>query len=377
MLGGSAEHSSSSTRIFLGAAGVTSYSRCETDTFILSATMLAPHVSEVLDRLGETVAAPTFESADVERGKRALNAAGTWVRKYPNASAAVDGMLLGEAHPARIPVFDDERVRRASREDLLKLAQASLTAANLTVAIVGDFQRADVLRVLDARLGRLRRTNAPRTAWHEPPPPEQARIAIVPWRGGTQSKIAFAFIGPPPLSEERMALALLAELLGASLGRLTKKIREEQGATYGVDAHVRWWRTGGDFEINTSVETAHAVATVNTIVHEIGRLAAERVPDEELARAKGRMSSRAESSGGAPYMTHLSYLEKIALQDLPLDYFVRFASLDSVTAEDVRAVAAKVLRLDRVQIAVAADPAAVEAPLRALGLGEVSLAVPR
>ena len=67
----------------------------------------------------------------------------------------------------------------------------------------------------------------------------------------------------------------------------------------------------------------------------------------------------------------------IAQQDLPTDAFVRLAAkAEELTAEDVRAAAASYFRSDRMQIAIAADPAVVEAPLRALGIAEVTIAPP-
>ncbi|HVH45945.1 MAG TPA: pitrilysin family protein [Labilithrix sp.] len=379
----SAQRSPRTPYSFLAAAGVTTYASCNTDVLVFGATMLAPHATEVIDHLSSALAAPAFGSRDLDLGERDLLAHRAWLRKNPSAHAAVQRMLLGDPHPARVRVFDVESIRAPSLDDLARFGRAYLSAENLTVAIVGDFRRAAVVSVLEARLGSLRRASPPRASrtklppWSEPAPPAIARVAIVPWRGATQSKISVAFAGPSPRSDDRAALLLVRELLSAFSGRLMRKIREEQGASYGVGAVIEWWRTGGAFEIGTSVEAGHTVATVDAIVREVARLGVDPIPDDELARAKGRVTARTTSSGGSPYDKDLYVLETVASQDLPLDAFVRLGrQLDALTAEDVRAAAARYLRTDRMQIAVAADPAAVEAPLRALGIGDVSIAPP-
>lgn len=377
----SAQRSSGSPYPFLSAAGVSTSTWCSDDVLSLEATMLAPHAKTVVSHLGTTVAAPAFRDRDLDLGRRDLRAERTWLRQYPNALAAVQRMLLGETHPARMRTFDVESIQATSLEALANFGNGHLSAENLTIALVGDFSRSEMVSILEARLGSLPRTAPHRASklapWREPAPPTSARLAIVPWRGAAQSKISFAFAGPPPQSEDRAALLLLSERLSASSGRLMHKLREEEGATYGVGAMTGWWRTGSAFMIGTAVEGSHTVATVATIAEEIARLSAELIPEDELARARERATTRAKSSGGSPYGKDLGRIETIATESLPLDAFARLASqLDALTAEDVRRVATKYLRADTMQIAVAADPAIVEVPLRALGIADVSIAPP-
>lgn len=380
MTGGSDTYSSRSNKLFRGLAGVTALAQRDSDALVLQASMLAPHATTAIDRLAATLAAPAFETKDIDTDQHKLLDERMRARQYPSAMIAAQRMLLGEAHPARIRTFGIQQIRAASRDGLRAFKKANLSAENLTVVVVGDFKRTEIERLLEARLGRLpstsphpTRTSAP--AWEHATAPK-ARIEIVPWRGATQSKVAIAFDGPPPRSRDRAVLAVLDDVLTSSEGRLQRLIREDKGASYGVHGGLEFWRTGSAFQIVSSVEARQTVSTVDTIVREIRRLATELVPNEELARAKGHVVAGARS-GDSPVARDHSLVTTIATQDLPLDHFVNAASrVEAVTSEDIRAAAAKYLRAEYAQIAVAGDPASVEAPLRALGIGDVSFAPP-
>ncbi len=380
MTGGSDSYSTRSLGLYFAAAGVNAYAYRASDTIALTATMLTPHARDVVDRLSATIASPAFETRDIDRGHRELLNARMRMRQNPSPVAVVERMLLGEAHPLRERTFAAERIRATSRDDFTEFETRYLSAENLTVVVAGDFESGEIERALEARLGRLPRSAAPMAGKASVPKesvPTTPRISIAAWRGATQSKIAFAFMGPEPKSEDRVALLILDDLLGAFAGRLQKRIREDGGASYGVGTRIERWRTGTAFVVSSSVESSRAVDAVRKIVDEIARLSVETISDDELSYAKSRTSARANDSGGSPSDADLQRGIKIASQDLPLDYFTKLAArVDAVTAEDIRAVAAKYLRTDRVQIAVAADPAVVEMPLRALGIGDVVFAPP-
>jgi zinc protease len=379
LLQGSELYSTRSLWLFFGLAGVLPASHSRDDTIALNATMLAPHALDIIDRLGATVASPALEPRDVEHGKRALFDARILRQKQPSALAEAEQMLLGETHPHVSRTFAAQTIRALSRDDVAQFQRTYVSAEHLTVVVTGDFQPAAVERVLEARLGKLPRSAVATTQTAQRAPakaePTKARIAIVPWRGASQSKITLAFVGPVPRSADDAALRLVKDLLGHSGGRLQRRIREDDGASYGVSTRITRWTSQSMFEISSAVDNRHVVNTLGKLIEEITRLATEPVSEEEFLRAKERILAQATGSGGSPFEADLQCAIQIASQDLPLDDFAKLpARIDAVTVEDVRSAAAKYLRTDRVQIAVAADPNGVEAPLRALGIGEVGFA---
>jgi len=136
-------------------------------------------------------------------------------------------------------------------------------------------------------------------------------------------------------------------------------------------------RTPGPFEAAAAVATPVTDSAVADFVREIDRVREEPLPAVELERARNylalRLPQRFESLDDV-----VRQLSELALYDIPLDFWDGYvAGVEGVDAVAASRVASRWLDTGAMAVVVAGDRAAVEAPLRALGLGEVVvLAVP-
>jgi zinc protease len=114
-------------------------------------------------------------------------------------------------------------------------------------------------------------------------------------------------------------------------------------------------------------------AAAREVLKEIDRMRAEEISESELSLATSYLDGvfpiRYETTAAIA-----SALASLIVYELPDDYFDSYRMhVRGVTRADVRRAAEAHLHPDQLQIVVVGDPAAVEAPLRALGFGEVAV----
>jgi zinc protease len=97
------------------------------------------------------------------------------------------------------------------------------------------------------------------------------------------------------------------------------------------------------------------------------------VPPDELARAKNYVSLR--FPGAFETTSDISRrLEDLLVYHLPEDYFSKYVqNIQAVTGADVERVAQKYIQPNRLIVVVVGDLKTIEAPVRALNLGEVKI----
>jgi len=114
---------------------------------------------------------------------------------------------------------------------------------------------------------------------------------------------------------DRYALHLLAQTLGGGVSsRLYRRIREEKGLVYRIDATYHAYRDGGMLIVEGCTSPEATVAVVAAVATQLCRLASGEEPatSEELARAKTQIVSR-HLLGSEDTQTRMS---RLATQEL-------------------------------------------------------------
>lgn len=111
------------------------------------------------------------------------------------------------------------------------------------------------------------------------------------------------------------ALELAVHIFGGGglESRLSERVRQKEGLTYGIGASVgaSYWGTAGSFAIQASYAPDKRERVIAVVQEEVARLAADGVTEAELARAKqdileGRKQGRADPSALAGGLTSLA-----------------------------------------------------------------------
>ena len=167
-----------------------------------------------------------------------------------------------------------------------------------------------------------------------------------------QAHLGLGLRGLDSRDEDRHALALLSIVLGEGMSsRLFIRLREELGLCYDVHSSAAYLRDTGAFSVHAGVDPANAAETVREIV---AALACLRSPIEaaELARAKQLVRSRIQLQLEDTRSVSAWHGSRLAL-GLPLRQPEEaIAGFERVTLEDIERVARRLVRGDRLQLAV-------------------------
>lgn len=301
--------------------------------------VLDQHLSQAFDVLADMVLHPLFREEDIAKEK------GVILEELKMEADSPDYLVheifssnFWKDHPLGKPILGTrETVKRfdpAIIEDYYRVVYAP---SNLIVTAAGNLTHERMVNLVRQHFENL----PPNADAHlDQPPTTHARIALRNKKSLEQVHMCLGVPSYPLPHEERFDCYVLNTLLGGGMSsRLFQNIRERQALAYAVFSELNPYRDTGCLSIyaGTSAESARKV--VASIVKEFQQLKQERVPEEELRRAKdhlkGSLMLSLESTS--------SRMSNLARQEM---YFGRFFSLDelvesieTVTADDVQRIA--------------------------------------
>jgi len=157
-------------------------------------------------------------------------------------------------------------------------------------------------------------------------------------------------------SERVYAMDVLNAILGgSSSSRLFQQIREERGLAYSVGSSLSAYADAGILEIYAGTGRANAAEVLSVAGEVVDALQQGGVTDEEVTLGKelikGNTLLSLESTGYRMSFLAMNemFLSRLEPPEAILD------RVDAVTPEEVRALAAEVLRRDRFTLAAVGD----------------------
>src|SRR5262249_10917606 len=169
------------------------------------------------------------------------------------------------------------------------------------------------------------------------------------------------------------ALEVAVSLLGGTFGsRLTHRLREELGLTYGVSAVAGYERATGVVAIETALFTPRAAEGLGEVLKMVADLGKTPVPAEELAAVQANLVR------GLPqaFTTNEAVVDAfgdLAAAGLAPDWFDGYVGkVQAVTAADVSQVAHAFLDPARLVVVVIGPLGTLGADLAKLGLGRAA-----
>ncbi|NJD18546.1 MAG: insulinase family protein [Gemmatimonadetes bacterium] len=185
----------------------------------------------------------------------------------------------------------------------------------------------------------------------EPPPPApgegrtgEERVE----RDTAQSHVVFGTTLPGHAHPSRYALSLLSSALGGGMSsRLFQRVREELGLCYSVHTWQTFHAACGAGGVYLGTRPATADPAVQVVREELARVAAEGLPEDEVARAKeqvkGQVILSLESTAARRYRLAAFALDGepvLGLDDL-------LARVDAVSGEEIAEFAQRFFHPDR------------------------------
>ncbi len=158
--------------------------------------------------------------------------------------------------------------------------------------------------------------------------------------------------GLPLLHPDRYAASVLAAVLGGGMSsRLFTEVRERRGLAYYIGAQHGQYVEAGSLFSQAGVDLKRADEAVSTIVAELGRIVNERVPDDELTKARNMLKGRLVLGLEDPRSIVAFGLRGTILEGEPREIPEVLAGLDAVTTDDVARVAKDLLAPEKLRFA--------------------------
>ncbi|MBJ6985478.1 pitrilysin family protein [Luteimonas sp. MC1750] len=326
---------------------------------------------------------PDFDAAELERVRATwiANIAQEKARPQTAALRVLPPLLYGEGHPYAMPFTGsgtEASIAALTRDDLLAFHRASVRPEGATLVVVGDTTLAEIVPLLEKHLGDWRGSGeapAVAAAIPEVARPDKARVFLIDQPGAVQANIYAGLLVPPTTDSGSVRLDIANGVVGGDFtARLNMNLREDKHWSYGARSGAsgalgqRPWLASAPVQID---RTADAMAEIQ---REIAGFASGKAPPTAAEVERIRAINTLSLPGA--YETASSVASTIAgnvMYGRPDDYVARRkAEIEAMTPAQV-AEAARTIDADALTWVVVGDLSQIEAPVRALELGEVTV----
>lgn len=236
---------------------------------------------------------------------------------------------------------------RLARDDLARFHQRFYVARNLTIALVGDLDRATAEKVADDLSAALP-AGEPAPALPEVPPLKKARHLHHEFPS-QQTHILLGAAGISRSDPDFYALLVGNEILGggAFTSLLMRELRQKRGLTYGVYSGFTPMRAEGPFLISLSTRSDQSDEALR-LTRQILADFVKQGPDEAAVREAKTSIVQGFPMSASSNASIVGYLGAIGFYGLPLDYLDQYlARIEAVTPADIRAAFRRHVQPDR------------------------------
>ncbi|WP_395680286.1 M16 family metallopeptidase [Inquilinus sp.] len=305
-----------------------------------------------------TLAEPRLDPADLDRVKAGRLADLNFQENDPGTIA--DDRWSAAAfpgHPYGRPTIGTKATVAAIGPDDLRGAQRRLIARDgLRLAVVGDIDAATLGPALDRIFGDLPAAGDLRAV------PEIKMVAAGQTAAAmpvSQAVIQLGYAAPRRDDPDYFPSIVMNHILGGSTftSRLYTAVREQRGLAYSVDSNLIQLRHSGVLVITAGTQAARAGESLKVIRDEIARLAKDGPTAQEVTEAKSYLIG-SYPLGFASFDALASYVLQLQLAGRGRDFIELYPGLiEAVTADQVKAAAAKILEVKDPTAIVVGGPA--------------------
>jgi len=344
---------------------------------------LKENLDESLGLYADMLRDPRFDPKEIDR-VRATWIAGIGQEKARPSGAALrvlPPLLYGKGHPYAIPFSGsgtEASIGSLTRDDLLAFHRQWVRPEGATLIVVGDTTLDEVMPLLEKHFGDWKGEGAAPAAAATPadvPRPARPTVYLIDQPGAVQATILAGQVVPSTKDPGAVKFDFANSVLGGEFSsRLNMNLREDKHWAYGAYSFnsgalgQRPWIAFAPVQIDKTAES------LRELDREIREYVDAKAPPTAAEVAKIQ-ATEIRSLPGA-YETGravMGTIGGIVRYDRPDDYvFKRKAEIEGLTVDQVKQAAATI-DPDKLVWVVVGDLKQVEAPVRALDLGEVHI----
>jgi predicted Zn-dependent peptidase len=303
----------------------------------------AEHRSLALDVLADQLLASRFDPEEIEREKGVIIEELNMYLDTPrdHVDSVYETLLFGDQPLGWDIIGTKETIRAAGRQTFLDYLEGWYTPRRMVVGAAGAVN-GDFLAEVEEKFGHIEDRSSG----------EMARVDFVQieprvrleTRESDQAHLRLGVRGIPTDSPDRYAMQVLTAVLGGGMSsRLFIEVRERLGLAYYVYGYHQSYADTGTLFSQAGVDIERIDQAVSTIVTEFRKMAAERVPDDELRRCKNYLKGRMVLQLEDPKGLLMFGLRREVLENRVAEIDEVLEGIEAVTADDIQRVARQVI----------------------------------
>ncbi len=318
------------------------------NSFGLQMTVLSQDVDLGVEMLEDFIKNSNFPESEFIREKKQLQTA---VKARKDDIFSVTSKELRETlfltHPYRMEdVGSEETLEQISNKDVADFYAKLCISNNMVLAVFGDFDSEDMLRLLKTKFASLKKKEKIKIEFEEAPIEAKREKTI--YLSKEQAMLMIGFHGPTITSKDRYGMEVLTTILGSGLtGRIVNKIREELGQAYSLNVGIMPGVDAGYVYFYVLTTDEHLKKTTDILIQEIEKIKNEEISPEEIVNAKAYLKGTFQMGlqTNSSLALHTSLDE---LYGMGYDHYLSYGNeIDKISKDDLKALANKYLIVEQ------------------------------
>ncbi|MCH1928566.1 insulinase family protein [Shewanella sp. A25] len=337
----------------------------------IKVSALTEHLDETLAILEEKLFQPAFNEADFARVKQQQLQQIQHMLSDPSfiADSALSSLLYGRNNSAGVSDMGTlATVSALTLDDVKAFYAQQYRSGNAKIITVADLPESKLLPKLSG-LSKWKGEATQLPPLQSLPAIKGGTIYLIDKPGAAQSVINIAARALPFDATGNYFKSTLMNypLGGAFNSRINLNLREDKGYTYGARTSFSGGAELGDFSASSDVRTDVTAKALAELIKEIKQYQQQGMTDAELNFMRNSISQGQALDYETPYQK-AGFMRIIQRYQLSQDFTAQQDKIiNTITKDELNALASSVLDIDRMIILVVGDKAKIETDLVNLG----------
>jgi predicted Zn-dependent peptidase len=357
-------------------------SGCGLDYCNASLNALDDQLKPSLDLFADIVRNPAFREADISRLRGQWLAGIAQEKSQPTGIAlrTLPPLLYGKGHAYAIPFTGsgaEASIKSLTAADMRTFMSDYIRPDNMQILVAGDNTLAKIIPPLNAAFGNWKApaSKVPAKNIGKVAAPKQVRVYLIDRPGAQQSLILAGSLAPSTEAPNDLEIRTMNGAFGGSFtSRLNMNLREDKHWAYGAFSFLQNAVGQRPFMLYAPVQTDKTAPSVAEMLKEAkGVIGDKPLTAKEIDKIKVG-DVRSMPGGYQTTSAVMGALQGIALYHRPDDYVQTLKPrIEAQTDASVEAAAKEIIHPNRLTWVIVGDLKKIEAPIRALKLGDVQV----
>jgi zinc protease len=355
---------------------------CGLDTCVASLNALNDQLQPSMSLFADIVRNPAFKAADIDRVRGQWLAGIAQEKTEPTGLAlrTLPPLLYGDHHAYGIPFTgsgSESEIKALTGADLVTFQRDWLRPDNVKILVAGDTTLAQIIPQLDAAFGdwKAPATAVPKKNIAAVAAQAKPRVFLINRADAPQSLILAGLLAPSTRADNNLAIQAANGAFGGTFtSRLNMNLREDKRWAYGANSMLMDAQGQRPFLFFAPVQTDKTAESANEVLKEARAVIGDKpLTAAEIAKIKDQrvraLPGSYETTGAV-----LGAISGIVQYDRPDDYVQTLKSrLEAVTPAAAETAIKEIVQPAAMTWVIVGDLSKIEAPVRALNLGEVKV----